>query len=124
SPSPGQDRTAGLWRSATILEERYGTRTSRTCALLPNDWCSVARGEEIRHGRVHRIFPRLNANTGKSRPFERTLQSGSIGKVAVPSKCARNASSTVVPDQLRTGVTDPCRCEPTVQRTYAVTDSY
>ena len=28
-------------------------------------------------------------------------------------------SAVVVPDQLRTGVTDPCRYEPTVQRTYA-----
>jgi transposase len=28
-------------------------------------------------------------------------------------------SALVVPDQLRTGVTDPCRYEPTVQRTYA-----
>ena len=28
-------------------------------------------------------------------------------------------SAVVVPDQLRTGVTDPCRYEPTIQRTYA-----
>jgi transposase len=28
-------------------------------------------------------------------------------------------SAVVVPDQLRTGVVDPCRYEPTVQRTYA-----
>src|SRR6185503_12503234 len=28
-------------------------------------------------------------------------------------------SAVVVPDQLRTGVTEPCRYEPTVQRTYA-----
>ena len=28
-------------------------------------------------------------------------------------------SAVVVPDQLRTGITDPCRYEPTIQRTYA-----
>ena len=28
-------------------------------------------------------------------------------------------SAVVVPDQLRTGIIDPCRYEPTVQRTYA-----
>jgi transposase len=52
---------------------------------------------------------------------EATLSQQSADFIASHTRAVEffgGVSAVVVPDQLRTGVTDPCRCEPGLQRTY------